>query len=87
MGNTSDINYFNFGPAFHRVPTSTGRPGKSKKKFHAWKNHGIWKKMEKSWNFVCLTVCFLATGDLSFYYCFKMHVWSTTGPALVPDIL
>ena len=38
--------------------------------------------------FVCLTACFLATGDLSFYYCFKMHVWSTTGPALVvPDIL
>ena len=35
-----------------------------------------------------LTACFLATGDLSFYYCFKMHVWSTTGPALVvPDIL
>ena len=48
--------------------------------------------MEKSWNFVkklmCLTACFLATGDLSFYYCFKMHVWSTTGPGLVvPDIL
>ena len=38
--------------------------------------------------FVCLTACFLATGDLNFYYCFKMHVWSTTGPALVvPDIL
>ena len=37
---------------------------------------------------MCLTACFLATGDLSFYYCFKMHVWSTTGPALfVPDIL
>ena len=26
---------------------------------------------------------FCDTGDLSFYYCFKMHVWSTTGPALV----
>ena len=37
---------------------------------------------------MCLTACFLATGDLSFYYYFKMHVWSTTGPALVvPDIL
>ena len=27
-----------------RVPTSTGnhgKPGKSQKKFHAWKNHGI----------------------------------------------
>ena len=36
---------------------------------------------------VCLTACFLATGDLSFYYCFKMHVLSTTGLALVePDI-
>ena len=32
---------------------------------------------------MCLTACFLAPGDLSFYYCFKMHVWSTTGPALV----
>ena len=38
---------------------------------------------------ICVFDCFfLATGDLSFYYCFKMHVWSTTGPALVvPDIL
>ena len=38
---------------------------------------------------MCLTAYFLATGDLSFFfYCFKMHVWSTTGPALVvPDIL
>ena len=37
---------------------------------------------------MCLPACFLAIGDLSFYYCFKMHVWSTTGPALVvPDIL
>ena len=37
---------------------------------------------------MCLTACFLATGDLSFDNCFKMHVWSTTGPALVvPDIL
>ena len=50
------------------------------------KNHG--KIMEFVKKFVCLTACFLATGDLSFYYCFKMHVWSTTGPALVvPDIL
>ena len=31
---------------------------------------------------VCLTACFLATGGLRFY-CFKMHVWSTTGSALV----
>ena len=44
--------------AKHRVPTSSGnhgKPGKSLKKFHAWKNHGIWKTwiiMEKSWNFV-----------------------------------
>ena len=38
--------------------------------------------------FVCLTACFLPTDDLSFYCGFKMHVWSTTGPALVvPDIL
>ena len=50
------------------------------------KNHG--KIMEFVKKFVCLTACFLATGDLSFYYCFKIHVWSTTGPALVvPDIL
>ena len=36
---------------------------------------------------MCLTACFLATGDLSFYYCFKMHVGSITGLALaVPDI-
>ena len=50
------------------------------------------KNRGKSWNFgklfVCLTACFLATGDLSFYYCFKMHVRATTEPALVvPDIL
>ena len=31
---------------------------------------------------MCLTACFLATGGLRFY-CFKMHVWSTTGTALV----
>ena len=36
------------------------------------KNHG--KIMEFCEKFVCLTACFLATGDLSFYYCFKMHV-------------
>ena len=36
----------------------------------------------------CEIICVLATGDLSFYFCFKMHVWSTTGSALVvPDIL
>ena len=35
-----------------RVPTSSGhhgKPGKSPKKFHALKNHGILKKAEKSW--------------------------------------
>ena len=55
----------------HRVPTSSenhGKPGKSLKKCHVWKNHGIrknlnnhgkimefdktWIIMEKSWNFV-----------------------------------
>ena len=33
-----------FIEAKHRVPTSSGnhgKPGKSLKKFHAWKNHGI----------------------------------------------
>ena len=49
------------------------------------KNHG---KIMEFCKIICLlTACFLATGDLSFYYCFKMHVWSTTEPALVvPDI-
>ena len=42
---------------FFRVPTRSGndeKPGKSRQKFHAWKNHGICKKKkpEKSWNFV-----------------------------------
>ena len=27
--------------ALRRVPTSTGKPEKSQKKFHAWKNYGI----------------------------------------------
>ena len=38
-----------------RVPTGSGKPGKwLKKKFHAWKIHGIWKLikiMKKSWHF------------------------------------
>ena len=28
-----------------RVPTSSGNHGKSRKKFHAWKNHGISNKL------------------------------------------
>ena len=43
-------------PGFPQALEIIGNPGKSLKKFHAWKNHGIWKKpwiiMEKSWNFV-----------------------------------
>ena len=35
-----------------RVPTSSRNHGKSGIKFHAWKNNGIRKKTEKSWNFV-----------------------------------
>ena len=30
-----------------------------------------------------LTACFLATGDLSFYYCFKMHVGPQQGQHLL----
>ena len=78
-----------------RVPTSTGKPGKSQKKVPCMEKSWNLKKTEKSWknHGICEIICvfdcfFLATGDLSFYYCFKMHVWSTTGPALVvPDIL
>ena len=35
----------------YRVTTSSGnhgKPGKSLKKFHAWKNHGIWKKKQNN---------------------------------------
>ena len=55
LANSEDPDEMQHDLAFHlglhcllRVPTSTGnhgKPGKSLKKFHAWKNHGIGKKL------------------------------------------
>ena len=77
-------------PSTYRVPTSTGKPGKSKKKSSMHGKIMEFEKYGKIMEFcesVCLTACFLATGGLRFY-CFKMQVWSTTGSTLVlPYIL
>ena len=81
------LTYFHFYDINSGFPRALENLENHKKKFHAWKNHGIWKKLKihgKIMEFceiICLlTACFPASGDLSFLSLFQNAL-------VVPDIL